>query len=155
MHVVNPPNFAKRCFSTSPGCYSRPKRKQKQSYARFLGGGGADIVGPWLVIFCFFFENICNSVLLIEMQCTKILMRFRLHFVDVLRFRIHFDAFRPPVLTKSLSVFIENASIWKRSWKSGSKRKGVHIVFVWTVENASKWKRWPKISQARVFVWCL
>ena len=65
-------------------------------------------------------------------------MRFRLHFVDVLRFRIHFDAFRLSVLTKSLSVFIENASIWKRSWKSGSKRKGVHIVFVWTVKNGRK-----------------
>ena len=110
---MNPPNFAKRFFSPSYGHYSRPKRKQKQSYARFLGGGAGgggycrSLIGHNL----FFFENVCNSVLPIEMQCTKILMRFRLHFVDVLRFRIHFDAFRPPVLTKSLSVFIENASI--------------------------------------------
>ena len=31
--------------------------------------------------------------------------------------RIHFDEFRPSVHTNALSVFIENASIWKRSWK--------------------------------------
>ena len=68
------------------------------------------------------------------------------------RLKTHtFDAFRPSVHTTTMSVFIENASIWKRSW-SGSKRKHVHIVLVWTVENASKWKQWPKISQARVLV---
>ena len=27
--------------------------------------------------------------------------------------RVHFDAFRPSVYTNTLSVFIENASIWK------------------------------------------
>ena len=31
--------------------------------------------------------------------------------------RIHFDEFRPSVHTNALSVFIEKASIWKRSWK--------------------------------------
>ena len=85
------------------------KNKVMQDFWGEGGGGGyfRSLIGHNL----FFFENVCNSVLPIEMQCTKILMRFRLHFVDVLRFRIHFDAFRPPVLTKSLSVFIENASI--------------------------------------------
>ena len=42
--------------------------------------------------------------------------------------------------------------------ESGSRRKCIHIGLVWTedetCENASKWKRWPKISQARVFVAC-
>ena len=30
----------------------------------------------------------------------------------------------------------------------------IYIVLVWTDENVSKWKRWPKISQARAFVAC-
>ena len=34
------------------------------------------------------------------------------------------------------------------------KQKRINIVLLWAVENASKWKRWPKISQARVFVAC-
>ena len=41
---------------------------------------------------------------------------------------------------------------FENALESGSKRKRIHIVLVWTVENASKCKRWPKISQARVFV---
>ena len=34
--------------------------------------------------------------------------------------------------------------------ENGSKRKHIHIMTVWTIENASRWKWWPKISQARV-----
>ena len=44
---------------------------------------------------------------------------------------------------------------FENALESGSKWKGIHIVLVtWTVSNASKWKRWPKISQACVFVAC-
>ena len=41
----------------------------------------------------------------------------------------------------------------KTHWK-WSKRKRIHIVIVWSIENASKWKRWPKISQAHVTLAC-
>ena len=47
--LLTPPNFAKRFFSTSPGYYGHPKRKQKQSYARFFGGGGGGILGPAII----------------------------------------------------------------------------------------------------------
>ena len=69
--------------------------------------------------------------------------------------RIHFDAFRPSVQANTMSVFIVNASS-ENALESGSKRKRINIaiVFVWMVEFASKWKRWPKISQAHVFVVC-
>ena len=41
---------------------------------------------------------------------------------------------------------------FEKTLDSGSKWKCAHIVSVWTVENASKWKRWPKISQVHVLV---
>ena len=41
---------------------------------------------------------------------------------------------------------------FEKTLDSGSKWKCAHIVLVWTVENASKWKRWPKISQVHVLV---
>ena len=67
--------------------------------------------------------------------------------------RIHFDAFRPSVHTKTLSVFGETASMWKpsRKWiEMKTHRYGLHenssvhtktlSVFAVT-ENEAKWKR--------------
>ena len=66
---------------------------------------------------------------------------------------IHSDAFRPFVHTNTLSVYIDNPSIWKHTWQR-IKTKFIHVGLVQAVENASKWKRCPKVSQARLFVAC-
>ena len=74
--------------------------------------------------------------------------------------RVHFDAFKPSVHTNTLSVFIKNASILKRSWKRIKTKTHTHHIsldsrkrfktVVWTRndrcvfhdnENAYFWKR--------------
>ena len=71
---------------------------------------------------------------------------------------IHFSAFKPFVHANTQSVFIENASIWKRPWewiKTKTHRNRISVDG-WK-RNKTKWKRWSQISeisQARVFVAC-
>ena len=69
--------------------------------------------------------------------------------------RIHFDAFRPSVQTNTMSVFVVNASIWKRSrkWiktKTHSYRDRICVDGRIRI----KMKTMTKISQAHVFVAC-
>ena len=42
--------------------------------------------------------------------------------------RVHFDAFKPSVHTNTLSVFIKNASILKRSWKRIKTKTHTHHI---------------------------
>ena len=63
--------------------------------------------------------------------------------------RIHFYELR-----LSVHTFSSKTHRFENALKSGSKRKRIHIVLVWTDKNAWQWKRWPKISQARVLVAC-
>ena len=67
---------------------------------------------------------------------------------------IYFKAFRPSVHTNWRWPFSSNTHRFKNALESGSKRKRIHIVLLWTVENTSKRKRWPKISQLRAFGTC-
>ena len=60
--------------------------------------------------------------------------------------RTHFHPFRPSVHTNTPSVFIKNASIWKRSWKRIKTKTHSYRISM----DGRKWKRWPKILQARV-----
>ena len=62
---------------------------------------------------------------------------------------IHLDAFRPSFHTNTLSIFIEDASIWKRSWKWIKTKTHTYCISVHSQKrskNASKWNWWPKIS---------
>ena len=56
-------------------------------------------------------------------------------------------------------VFSMKTHRFENTLESGSKWKRIHILLVWMVENgrrrSSKWKRWPKISLARVFEACV
>ena len=69
--------------------------------------------------------------------------------------RIRFDAFRPSVQTNTMSVFVVNASIWKRSWKwikmkTHSYRDRICVDGRIRI----KMKTMTKISHAHVFVAC-
>ena len=59
----------------------------------------------------------------------------------------------PSTLIRWAFLAKTHRSIWKRTWK-WIKTKCGYIVSAWKVKNESKWKRWPKIWQARVFVAC-
>ena len=59
----------------------------------------------------------------------------------------------PFVHTNTQSVFIKNASIWKRprEWIK-TKTHTNRISVDGRKRNKTKWKRWPQISQVRVFI---
>ena len=63
--------------------------------------------------------------------------------------RVHVDTFRPYVHTNTLSVFIENSSMWKRSWKWIKTKTHTHRI-VWKVKNGRVKKRRRHV-QARVW----
>ena len=89
---------------------------------------------------------------------TLVLIRFRLSTLlkassTLMRFRLKTHtfrcvlAFRPHWFPKRF----HEKHRFENALESGSKRKRTYIVLMWTVESASKWKRWPKISRERAF----
>ena len=73
-----------------------------------------------------------------------------------LKFRpsAQFDAFRPSFNTKQYAECYHRKCIDLKTLLIVDQNENAHnyILLVWTVENASKWKWWPKISQVHVLV---